>query len=96
LNVSYTKQVKVTLENNCYSCHSTAVTSTGGGLDLENFNSLKNYLNYQYHQDSIYGSKFYHIIDQTGLVPYMPPTGKLSFCELREIKIWINAGAPAN
>jgi hypothetical protein len=95
-NVSYSRIIQPILSNNCYSCHSTTVTSTGRGLDLENFTSLKNYLNYQYHMDGVYGSKFFHIVNHSGLVPYMPPALKLSSCELRKIYSWLNSGAPQN
>lgn len=94
-SVTYALSVKPVLQNNCYSCHSTAAT-TNGGLDLENFASLKNYLQYYYHNDSIYGSKLSHIVNQTGTVLFMPPTGKLSKCELGILNTWIRAGAPGN
>ena len=91
-NISYSAAVQPILKNNCYSCHSTA--SGSGGLDLENFSSLKNYLEYFYRNDSIYGSKFSHIINQKGSVLYMPPTGKLNDCDLLIINKWIRVGAP--
>ncbi len=96
LNFTYTASVKPILKNNCYSCHSSAVTETNGGLDLENFSSLKNYLNYFYRNDSIFGSKFSHIINQKGTVLFMPPTGKMTDCELSVISKWINSGAVQN
>jgi hypothetical protein len=93
--VSYSASVKIILQNNCYSCHSTAVTQNGG-FDVENWTSLKNYLNLSYRGDGIYGSKFFHIVNQDGLVPHMPPTGKLSDCELSKIRSWIRDGALQN
>ena len=93
--VSYTCSVKPILQNNCYSCHSTAVTASGG-VDLENFQSLKNYLKLYYRNDSMYGSKFYNIILQTPGTLSMPPTAKLSTHELSLIKKWLNLGAPEN
>ena len=95
IHVSYHNDIQPILRMSCYSCHGTAVTATGG-LDLENWNSLKSYLQNDYHADSIYGSKFFHIVNQQGLVPYMPPAGKLSSCELAKIHRWISDGAPAN
>ena len=94
-NVSYAKQVQPILQSNCYSCHSSAAVSSGG-LDLQNFSSLKSYLNFYYDSDNVYGSKFMHIVGQSGLVLYMPPTYKLSGCEISTIRSWIRNGAIQN
>ncbi|MBS1508025.1 MAG: hypothetical protein JSS79_15395 [Bacteroidetes bacterium] len=96
VNVTYTKSVKPIFINNCYSCHSTAVTSATNGFDMENFASLKDYLTISYAGDGIYGSKFSHAIHQQGYLLYMPPTYKLNNCELGTIDKWIKAGAPNN
>jgi hypothetical protein len=96
LHVTYSKSVKPIFINNCYSCHSTAVTSASSGFDMENFASLKDYLTLTYANDGIYGSKFSHAINQQGYLLYMPPTYKLTSCELAIIGKWINAGAPEN
>jgi hypothetical protein len=94
LHVSYLKSVKPIFINNCYSCHSTAVTSATNGFDMEDFTSLKDYLTIPYSNDGIYGSKFSHAINQQGYLLYMPPTYKLSPCELAIIGKWIKQGAP--
>lgn len=94
-NVSYARQVAPILQNNCYACHATAAVSSGG-LDLQDFSSLKSYLNHYYDGDSIYGSKFMHIVGQNGLVLYMPPTYKLSDCEIATLRCWIRGGATPN
>jgi hypothetical protein len=66
----------------------------GEGLDLQNFNSLKQYLTNGYRGDTIYGSEFYHIITQSpGVIP-MPPAGKLSDCDISKIDRWLKKGAP--
>jgi len=96
LSVTYAKSVKPILEANCYSCHSTSVTSATDGFDLEKFSSLKDYLNLTYANDGIYGSKFSHSINQQGYLLYMPPTYKLTKCQLTIINKWIKAGAPEN
>lgn len=95
LNVSYSASIKIILHDNCYSCHSTANTQTGG-LDIEDWNSLKNYLTQSYRGDGIYGSKFFHVVNQDGLVPHMPPTGKLSDCDLAKIRSWLRDGGLEN
>ena len=96
IHVSYSQSIVPILQDNCYSCHSTALTDSTGGLNLEKYTSLKQYLNYYYHNDSIYGSKFIHIIKQTiGVIP-MPPSGKLSDCDIAKVNSWLNDGAPSN
>lgn len=96
LNVTYSKSVKKILVNNCYGCHSTAITSSTNGFDLEDFSSLKNYLTLSFNNDGVYGSRFSHTIHQQGYLLYMPPTYKLTKCELSIIDKWIKAGAPEN
>jgi hypothetical protein len=96
LNVTYNLTVKIILKNNCYSCHSKTITDSTGNFDLETFSSLKSYLSYYFRADSIYGSKFMHVIRQTtGVIP-MPPVGKLSPCDISKIQNWIANGAADN
>jgi len=93
-NTSYSKVIQPIFQANCYSCHSTSVTSTGGGLDIQNFTSLTNYLNRNY--TGVFGSQFYNVISQSqGTLP-MPPGYKLPDCDIAKIKAWINKGAPNN
>ena len=99
INISYVCTIKPILGSNCYSCHSSSASDSGKvALDLENFSSLKNYLKLFYRNDSIYGSKFYHVIMQAQLVIPMPPApqAKLSDTDIRFIKKWLNSGAPEN
>ncbi len=96
LQVSYSCLVVPVLREYCYACHSTAVTASQGGLDLEDFGSLKNYLHNYYHNDSIYGSKFIHIIQESVGVSPMPPSGRLPGSDIRCLTRWIQEGAPQN
>ena len=99
INVSYSCLIQPILKNNCYQCHSTAVTDTGAlALDLQTFQSFKTYLKLFYKNDSIYGSKFYNTILQSPTTLTMPPApaSKLPSYELRMIKKWIDAGAIQN
>jgi hypothetical protein len=93
INVKYGTDIKPILRDNCYECHATAVTTTGG-LDLENFTSLKLYLNNGFRGDGVYGSKLYHCISHSPLALPMPPTYVLDTCSLRKIDRWIKLGAP--
>ncbi len=89
--VSYAKDVKPIFSSNCYSCHGTGQTQ-GGGLDLEDFTSLKSYLQYGFRGDGIYGSKLYNCILHSPLAQQMPPTYKLDTCSIMKIKRWIDLG----
>ena len=91
--MKYATDVKPILRDNCYECHATAVTATGG-LDLESFTSLKAYLNNGFRGDGIYGSKLYHCIWHSALALPMPPTYVMDTCSLRKIDRWIKLGAP--
>ena len=93
--ISYTKQVKPVLSQNCYSCHGSSVT-TGGGLDLEDFSNLKGYLQNGFRGDGIYGSKLFHCILHSPNALPMPPTYIIDTCSLKYIKRWIDMGAPDN
>ena len=95
-NVSYHTDVQPVLENNCYSCHGTAQIGSGGGLDLETFSSLKNYLHYGFRGDGVYGSKLMHCIMHASLAQPMPPTYQLDTCSQMKIKRWMDEGAPEN
>lgn len=95
-NVTYHADVQPVLGANCYSCHGTAQVASGGGLDLQNFASLKNYLQYGFRGDGIYGSKLYHCILHSQLALPMPPTYTVDSCSQRKIKRWLDEGAPGN
>ncbi len=95
MHVSYQKDIKPVIQQNCYVCHATSVI-TNGGLDLENFQSFRNYLAYGFRGDGVYGSKFYHCISHSLLALPMPPTYVIDSCSLSEVKHWIDAGAPDN
>ncbi len=93
-NVSYKADIRPILKSNCYSCHSTSATQSGG-LDLEKYASLRAYLQYGFMGDGIFGSKFYHCIAHEKALP-MPPTYKLDSCDMAKIRVWIRAGAVDN
>jgi hypothetical protein len=93
----YARCIQPILKAYCYVCHSDSASAGGStAFDIENFGSLKTYLMLYYHNDSIYGSKFMHVIEQTQGVIYMPPTGKLPANDIALLQAWINTGAPQN
>lgn len=95
INVSYSAVIKPLLQANCYECHATAVTANGG-LDLEDFTSLKNYLTLGFRGDGVYGSKLYHCaLHSTNALP-MPPVYKLDSCSMSKLACWLRAGGRDN
>ncbi len=87
-NVTYSVSIKGILENNaCLSCHSgTAVD--GGNVVLDNYSGISQYAA---------NGKLYGALNHESGYPAMPKGGdKLSDCNLRKIKIWIDDGFQNN
>jgi len=84
LNVKYSTTIKTIFADNCVSCH-----GSNGGVTLSNYNGVKTVVN---------NGKLWNSINHlSGASKAMPnSTTKLSSCNLRQIKIWIDAGAPQN
>jgi hypothetical protein len=83
-NVTYSGTIAPILNNSCYSCHSDANASFGGGIRLQAI------------ADVITNStKVVAAIKQTGPFP-MPPGGKLNSCSITQFDIWIRNGMPNN
>jgi uncharacterized membrane protein len=80
VNVSFNGSVVHILESNCYSCHSGSTSSFGGGINLQDKSIV-----------ITNASKIKASISQTGSKP-MPPSGKLSSCDISRINIWIRNG----
>jgi hypothetical protein len=95
VRVTYNGNIHALLHDHCYSCHASAVTANGG-LDLENFTSLKGYLALGFRGDGLYGSKFYHCLLHSQNALPMPPNYKLDSCSLTQVRLWIAAGGPDN
>ncbi|MFM9946295.1 MAG: c-type cytochrome domain-containing protein [Bacteroidia bacterium] len=83
-NVTYSKTIVPILTANCTGCHGLS-----GGVTLTSYSGVKNVVN---------NGKLWNAINHlAGPTKAMPnSTTKLSNCNLRQIKIWIEAGAPQN
>ena len=83
-NVTYSKTITTILVNNCIGCHGVS-----GGVTLTNYSGVKTVVN---------NGKLWNAINHlSGITKAMPNSStKLSSCNLRQIKIWIDAGAPQN
>jgi len=85
-NITYSGTIAGIFATNCTPCHNASTTS--GGVNMDGYTNLQAELN----------------ANKTGLlsaIAYnsstkMPPSYKLSACEITQINIWIKAGYPNN
>lgn len=81
--------VKITIQENCLSCHSNSSASTiGGSIKLEDYADVKNYAE---------NGKLLGTIKHESAYSAMPKNGaKLNDCKISQIENWINSGTPNN
>ena len=96
-NVSFSKNIKPILVNNCNSCHSTLnAPNNGAGIALETYTDI---INSGYVDDSTTlanggdGGKFVTDV-QSGKMP--KSASKLSDCDATKIKNWVFEGSKDN
>jgi hypothetical protein len=87
--VTYSGTVAPILAKYCAGgCHSGS--SPSGGFPLSTYTEVKDYIDNS-------GNTFYRSMTQDSTISAMPKGGsKLSDCDLRKIKIWLDAGKPNN
>lgn len=91
INVTYSSQVKVILENNCYNCHGTnTANSFGSGIKLDSYSSVKNWVNTN--PGSNGGLLLQNL--KTGRMP--KGAAKLNSCDIAQVNKWIVDGALNN
>ena len=83
-SVKYSTTIVPILTTNCTGCHGTS-----GGVTLTNYAGVKTVVT-----DGRLWNSINHLSGATKSMPNS--TTKLSACNLRQIKIWIDAGAPQN
>jgi hypothetical protein len=83
-NVTFSGTIAPLLSSNCYSCHSNANASFGGGIHLQAIADV-----------IANSSKIDVSIKQTGAKP-MPPNGKLNACSIAKFDIWVRNGMQNN
>jgi mono/diheme cytochrome c family protein len=88
-NSTYKVVVAPIIQSNCGACHATSVAnSKGAGIVLDNYTSVKTYVN---------NKQLLNSILQNGIVPAMPlNAAKLDACTINKISAWINQGALNN
>lgn len=85
-NVTYTNVVEVIMQTNCTGCHSA--TNASGGIKLDTYTDVKS---------TITSGRFYgSIIQSSGFKPMPPGGSKLTDCNIKKIKTWINNGSLNN
>jgi len=87
-NITFKAKVVPVLKEHCYKCHSNAVAAdNGAGIRLEDYVDVKLRLN------RVYGA----ITHQDNFLP-MPKdmTTKIDTCQIKIIRIWMEAGGLDN
>jgi uncharacterized membrane protein len=87
-NVTFAASVMPVIESRCKGCHSGA--SPQGGIALTNHAQVKATVS----NGTLWGS-ITHAGGFTAM-PYPAGSAKMPDCDIRKIKIWIDAGAPNN
>ena len=85
--VTYSVTVTGILNSYCMECHSTANSGGSGGILLDSYSALNNYVSS--------GQLMGDVKQQSGFFP-MPPSIKLSDCDIAKLQKWVNDGAPNN
>lgn len=85
-NVSFSSTIVPILQQNCYSCHSEAISI--GAISVEGYESVLTLVN----NGRLVGS----INHLSGYQPMPSDAPKLSNCNLSKIDAWINQGALNN
>lgn len=84
--ISYDREIKPILANNCLVCHSAAANL--GNITLQTHADIIPYV-----QD---GSLLGSIRHDAGYVPMPENTSRINACSISQIESWIQAGAPNN
>jgi len=85
-NVTYSATIQPLLQFACYSCHSNAnYAKKGLGYKLENYDDVVTNI-----------SKILVSVQLTNSPLLMPLGGKLSDCEISQLKKWSDNGTPNN
>lgn len=83
--VSYAADISKIVTTNCIGCHSGSTLS--GGFDLSSYSGIK---------AAATSGKLFNAVAQNGSAIAMPPSQKLSPCDIKAIKLWVDAGSPNN
>lgn len=86
-NVTYSSTIKGYLNSyGCLGCHVGANPS--GGINLETYANVKAVVD----NGKLYGS----VTHSSGFIPMPDGAAKMSSCDIKRLKAWIDASAPNN
>lgn len=86
LNVTYSGSIVPIIQQSCQGCHSGPTPQ--GGLNLTAWSVVNALAN---------DGRLVQAVNHTPPTAPMPPTGpKISACKIRQIELWVAAGAPNN
>jgi hypothetical protein len=86
INVTYSGTIQPLLGNYCVGCHNSGTAS--GNANLDGYTNVKSYLD-------AHKSNFVNAINYNSSIK-MPPSGKLSDCNIAKFIHWINNSYPNN
>lgn len=86
LNVTYSLTIAPIINHNCNRCHSAVAPSSG--IPLEGYDNLKASVD-----DGLLVGSIKH---EDGFIPMPEEAPKLPDCDIHQIEIWVNNGAPNN
>jgi mono/diheme cytochrome c family protein len=81
-NVTFSKRINPLLQTNCVGCHKTG--SVSGGVLLDSYANIKAYVD---------NKKMWGAMNYITGYSAMPPSQKLTDCQLSVVKKWIDKGA---
>jgi cytochrome c5 len=81
-NMKYSGEIKSIIDANCVGCHGT--TQPAGQLSLVTYDNVKN----------VGAAKLAGVVNHSSGFKAMPPTSKMSQCNIDKIQAWIAAGFP--
>jgi len=88
-NVTYSGNITAILSNSCLSCHGASVyPDAGGGVNLSNYDAVKVVAS----DGRLYGS----VNHDPDFIAMPLGLSQLPNCQIKQIKAWIDAGAPNN
>ena len=83
---TYSNRVNTVLRTNCTICHSA--TNPSGGINLETYAGI---------QAVAQNGKLLGSVEQVaGFKPMPPNSGKLSECDIKTLRVWVNSGSLNN
>lgn len=88
--ISFANDVFPVIENTCVGCHNASAAN--GGVNLSTYTNIEEVANTTLNAKSWLSGV---INKDPGFVP-MPPSGTLSFCDIRKIELWISQGTINN